>query len=144
MRLLSADCGRYMSQLYEEARQVVATELAAPPEHYAVIFTGSGATAGLDKLARALLPELQQQKQQQEEEAAAGEDMPPLPVVFIGPHEHHSNEVLWRERRCSVKVGERLVCVSTLQVLGDRLAASLVRLCSMLVVVCHSTAVCVR
>ena len=45
-----------------------------------VIFCGSGATAAIDKLIRLL--EL---------------DTSERPVVFIGPYEHHSNELLWRE-----------------------------------------------
>jgi selenocysteine lyase/cysteine desulfurase len=87
-----------MNSLYEQARQVVAEELGADPADYAVIFTGSGSTGGLDKLARALLPG---------DGRRAGLSCwrkPLPPVVFVGPYEHHSNEVLWRERECLVVV----------------------------------------
>jgi selenocysteine lyase/cysteine desulfurase len=93
-----ADCGRFMNSLYEQAREIVANELNAPSDEYAVIFTGSGATAGLDKLTRALLDK------HKDTLAAAAEGKALPPVVFVGPHEHHSNEVLWRERHCTVKV----------------------------------------
>jgi len=46
----------------------------------AVIFCGSGATGAIDKLIRVL--ELGRRDR---------------PVVFIGPYEHHSNELPWRE-----------------------------------------------
>ncbi len=95
---LCADCGRFMNSLYEQARDIVAKELNAPCDEYAVIFTGSGATAGLDKLTRALLDKHKVTLAA----AAKGKALPP--VVFVGPHEHHSNEVLWRERSCIVKV----------------------------------------
>ena len=45
-----------------------------------VIFCGSGATGAIDKLIRLL--ELERAER---------------PVVFIGPYEHHSNELPWRE-----------------------------------------------
>jgi selenocysteine lyase/cysteine desulfurase len=89
-----------MSSLYEQARHTIARELQADLSQYAVIFTGSGCTGALDKLARALLGSADSEQ---------GRWLPwrqsaLLPVVFIGPHEHHSNEVLWRERRCVVVV----------------------------------------
>ena len=117
----AADCGRYMNSLYEQARKAVADFVGAEPEEYAVIFTGSGSTGAIDKLARALLG--QQHLQQQQQKKAAGNtsrrrlqgllacgarqqqlEEEELPVVFVGPHEHHSNEVLWREQRCIVRV----------------------------------------
>ena len=60
-----------------------------------VVFCGSGATAAINKLIDVLglrSPHL--------------EDMPPgtRPVVFIGPYEHHSNELPWRESIAQVEV----------------------------------------
>jgi selenocysteine lyase/cysteine desulfurase len=51
-----------------------------------VIFTGSGATAAVNKLVAIL-------------ELRAVVQPPPdrRPVVFVGPYEHHSNELPWRE-----------------------------------------------
>ena len=47
-------------------------------EHDAVIFTGNGVTAAVHKLINAL-------------------DLKSPPVVFVGPFEHHSNLLPWRE-----------------------------------------------
>ena len=52
-----------------------------------MIFCGSGATAAIDKLVRLL-----------------DLDRAERPVVFIGPYEHHSNELPWRESAADVVV----------------------------------------
>lgn len=81
-------CGAYMTQMRSEARRVIATTTGATDD-YSVIFAGSGATAGLNRLTHLLgLPEA----------VAAGE----RPVVFIGPYEHHSNILPWRESGAEV------------------------------------------
>jgi len=76
-------CGSYMTRLRREARSVIASLVNAGPDH-AVIFTGSGATAGLNKLAQAV---------RLADKVRNGEK----PVVLIGPYEHHSNILPWRE-----------------------------------------------
>ena len=50
-------------------------------EEDVVIFCGSGATGAIDKLVR--LFDLAGPRAQR-------------PIVFIGPYEHHSNELPWR------------------------------------------------
>jgi selenocysteine lyase/cysteine desulfurase len=98
-----------MNSLYEQAREAVAEELGADPHDYAVIFAGSGSTGALDKLARALL----QGSRHTGPPSCLGwrrEGLPP--VVFLGPYEHHSNIVLWRERDCLVVVSG--LCTSLL------------------------------
>ncbi|XP_006814971.1 uncharacterized protein LOC100377968 [Saccoglossus kowalevskii] len=60
-----------------EARDIVRNAVNAS-EHDAVIFVGSGCTAAIHKLINAL-------------------DLQQPPVVFIGPYEHHSNILPWRE-----------------------------------------------
>ena len=52
-----------------------------------VVFCGSGATGAIDKLVRLL--------------DLAG-PCAERPVVFLGPYEHHSNELPWRESRADV------------------------------------------
>jgi selenocysteine lyase/cysteine desulfurase len=61
-----------------------------------VIFTGSGATGAIDKLVRILGLRLPSQL---EDRYALSAVIPPAerPVVFVGPFEHHSNELPWRE-----------------------------------------------
>ena len=71
--------GRRTTALREEARRVI-HQAVNGGEDDVVIFCGTGATGAIDKLIR-LLPW----------------DPWDRPVVFIGPYEHHSNELPWRE-----------------------------------------------
>ncbi|MEP3674691.1 aminotransferase class V-fold PLP-dependent enzyme [Sulfitobacter sp.] len=77
--------GRRSTQLRELARETVRKALHAD-ENHAVIFAGSGATGAADKLVRAL------SLQSLNNEA----------VVFVGPYEHHSNDLVWRESAARV------------------------------------------
>ncbi len=77
-------CGSYMTRLRREARDEIARLVGARGED-AVIFTGSGATAGLNRLVSLL--------------GVAEADQP---VVLIGPYEHHSNILPWRESKALV------------------------------------------
>nr|WP_319247965.1 aminotransferase class V-fold PLP-dependent enzyme [uncultured Celeribacter sp.] len=102
--------GRETTALREEARCTIAKAVGATDSH-AVIFTGSGATAAIDRLVRGMGIEAQ---------ARNGE----APVVFVGPYEHHSNDLPWRESGARI---ERIALTETGQVdlahLGERLAA---------------------
>ena len=71
--------GRATTAMREEARAVIHRAVNGGDDDV-VIFCGSGATGAIDKLIRML-------------ELDGGE----RPVVFIGPYEHHSNELPWRE-----------------------------------------------
>ncbi len=77
-------CGRYTGQLREAARAEIA-RLTGASDGNSVVFTGSGATAGLNRLV-----------------ALLNVDKAKNPVVFIGPYEHHSNILPWRESRAKV------------------------------------------
>ncbi|MDP2061663.1 MAG: aminotransferase class V-fold PLP-dependent enzyme [Phaeovulum sp.] len=76
-------CGARISALRREARARVAELCGAGPEH-AVIFTGSGATAGLNRLVHLLGVR---------QALASGRGA----TVIVGPYEHHSNILPWRE-----------------------------------------------
>ncbi len=76
--------GRRTTRLREEARRIVHRAVGGG-EQDAVVFCGSGATGAIDKLIRAL-----------------DLDRGPRPVVFVGPYEHHSNELPWRESAADV------------------------------------------
>jgi len=77
-------CGAYTSTLREEARALIGVHVNAD-DNYAIIFSGSGATSAINRLvALCSIKEL----------AKAGDKRP---VVFIGPYEHHSNILPWRE-----------------------------------------------
>jgi selenocysteine lyase/cysteine desulfurase len=71
--------GRRTTALRGEARRIV-HEAVNGGEDDIVIFCGTGATGAIDKLGRLLAL-----------------DPWDRPVVFIGPYEHHSNELPWRE-----------------------------------------------
>ncbi|MBK8169096.1 MAG: aminotransferase class V-fold PLP-dependent enzyme [Sandaracinaceae bacterium] len=87
--------GLVTTRLREEARAIVHASVGGGPEDL-VLFAGSGATGAINKLVDILnlrIPanldaryELSKQIPQEER-----------PVVFIGPYEHHSNELPWRE-----------------------------------------------
>lgn len=76
-------CGGFMTRLRRDARAVIASHCGAD-ENHAVIFTGSGATAGINRLVSLLGVT---------EAARAGRRV----RVVIGPYEHHSNILPWRE-----------------------------------------------
>jgi len=81
-------CGRSINALRRVARQEIARSCGAD-DGDAVIFTGSGATAGIQKLVRlfgANTPD------------ASGRP----PLVLHGPYEHHSNILPWRESGAEV------------------------------------------
>ncbi|MBN9084428.1 MAG: aminotransferase class V [Rhizobiales bacterium 62-17] len=76
-------CGGRMTQMRREARGIIGECCGATDEH-AVIFAGSGATAGINRLVTLLGVH---------QAVAAGERV----HVIIGPYEHHSNILPWRE-----------------------------------------------
>jgi selenocysteine lyase/cysteine desulfurase len=81
-------CGARMTVMRREARALIARVCGAGPEH-AVIFSRSGATAGLNRLVHLFgIPKA----------LAEGKK----PVVLIGPYEHHSNILPWRESGAEV------------------------------------------
>ncbi|MGD9956229.1 MAG: aminotransferase class V-fold PLP-dependent enzyme [Candidatus Nanopelagicales bacterium] len=91
----SSGTGLQTTRLREDARAIVADSLNCGDDAV-VIFTGSGTTGAIDKLvgilnlripadldrARGFTAQIPREER---------------PVVFIGPFEHHSNELPWRE-----------------------------------------------
>ncbi|HKE49948.1 MAG TPA: aminotransferase class V-fold PLP-dependent enzyme [Actinomycetes bacterium] len=91
----SSATGRQMTLLREQARALILAAVGGDDKH-AVIFTGSGSTGAIDKLMRILgLPASQSATSQPSFESSPPDHY--KPVVFVGPYEHHSNELLWRE-----------------------------------------------
>jgi len=91
----SSGTGLQTTRFREEARQIIKAALGAGEEH-AVIFVGSGSTAAINRLVDVLnlrLPADLDGRYHLSSVIPAGE----RPVVFIGPYEHHSNELPWRE-----------------------------------------------
>jgi selenocysteine lyase/cysteine desulfurase len=76
--------GRCTTAWREQARGII-HEAVNGSDDDVVLFCGSGATAAIDRLIRVL--ELHPSQH---------------PVVFVGPYEHHSNELPWRESAAEV------------------------------------------
>jgi len=91
----SSGTGMRTTRLREEARALVREAVGGGDEH-AVIFTGSGSTGAIDKLGRILGLQVPCDPGGPPWRAA---EVPrsARPVVLIGPFEHHSNELPWRE-----------------------------------------------
>lgn len=76
-------CGAYMTRLRGAARAEIA-RLCGATEGFSTVFAGAGATAGINRLVSLLGVTDAVQR---------GEK----PLVLIGPYEHHSNILPWRE-----------------------------------------------
>ncbi|MBL6931382.1 MAG: aminotransferase class V-fold PLP-dependent enzyme [Rhodospirillales bacterium] len=79
----------------EQARDLIRKSVGANDD-YAVIFCGSGATGAINRLIDILnirIPANLDARYDLSKSIPANE----RPVVFIGPYEHHSNELPWRE-----------------------------------------------
>jgi len=87
--------GLQTSRFREEARLLI-REATGAGEDDAVIFCGSGATAAIAKLIDVLNLRLPADLDARHE-LSSGIPADERPVVFIGPYEHHSNELPWRE-----------------------------------------------
>ncbi len=76
-------CGAYMTRLREDIRAEIARIVGAG-DGMSVVFTGAGSTSGLNRIVMLLdIPRLL---------AEGGRA-----VVIVGPYEHHSNLLPWRE-----------------------------------------------
>lgn len=91
----SSGTGLQTTRFREEAREIIRRCVGATDEH-AVLFCGSGMTAAIDKMISVLGIRIPCNL---EDRYQLTEHIPPQerPVVFIGPYEHHSNELPWRE-----------------------------------------------
>lgn len=87
--------GRVMTELREQARAVVRRSVNAGPEDV-TLFVGAGATAAVNKLVGLLGLRISEPL---EREFGFSKMIPDAkrPVVFVGPYEHHSNELPWLE-----------------------------------------------
>ncbi|TAK69004.1 MAG: aminotransferase class V-fold PLP-dependent enzyme [Actinomycetota bacterium] len=91
----SSGTGLQTTRLREDARQLIA-EAVHGDASTCVIFTGSGTTGAIDTLVGILnlrLPADLDRKYALSQQIPAAQ----RPVVLIGPFEHHSNDLPWRE-----------------------------------------------
>ena len=98
----SSGTGLQTTRLREDARAVIHDAVGADDESV-VIFAGSGCTGAIDKLVGILglrIPSALEDAHHLSRHIPQGQ----RPVVFIGPYEHHSNELVWRESVADVVV----------------------------------------
>src|SRR5512145_699760 len=91
----SSGTGLQTTRLREDARRII-REAVHGDDDTVVVFTGSGCTGAIDKLIGVLglrIPSALEDRWHLSEHIAPDQ----RPVVFIGPYEHHSNELPWRE-----------------------------------------------
>ena len=100
--------GRSMSQLLHEAEEAIKKSVNAGPSGR-IVACGTGATGAIDKLQQiigvALAPATRKNIEEVLDSADGDIDAQRFrtalddrqPVVFIGPYEHHSNEISWRQ-----------------------------------------------
>ena len=105
--------GRSMTQLLREAEQSIKRSVNAGTTGK-IISVGCGATGAIDKLQQIIgisLPPVTRQRLGILLGNALGPDnvetfknylQENQPVVFVGPYEHHSNEISWRENLATV------------------------------------------
>ncbi|MBX3089859.1 MAG: aminotransferase class V-fold PLP-dependent enzyme [Cryobacterium sp.] len=91
----SSGTGLQTTRLREDARDTIRRAVNGD-EDTMVIFTGSGSTGAIDKLVGILGLRISHEldKNYDLDSRIPKEQRP---VVFIGPYEHHSNELPWRE-----------------------------------------------
>ena len=109
--------GRQTTRLREEARALIHEAVHGGPDDV-VLFCGSGATGAIDKLVCVLnirVPAGLDDRYDLSSHVPAEE----RPVVFIGPYEHHSNELPWRESLADVitipEDADGRICLRTLE-----------------------------
>ena len=105
--------GRSMSRLLHAAERAIKESVNAGP-HGRIVACGTGATGAIDKLQQivgiALAPATRKAVGdlmrdffgEERLEAFKAYQLAHQPVVFVGPYEHHSNEVTWRQGLATV------------------------------------------
>ncbi len=101
----SSGTGLQTSRFREEARRIIRDAVGGSEAH-AVVFCGSGMTAAINKLVDILNIRIPADLDDRYG-LRAHIPLAERPVVFIGPYEHHSNELPWRESIADVvTIGE--------------------------------------
>ncbi|WP_203454108.1 aminotransferase class V-fold PLP-dependent enzyme [Jiangella aurantiaca] len=90
----SSGTGLQTTLLREDARRTIRSSVGGTDDHL-VVFTGSGATSAVNKLVGIL--ELRLPAGAPKRHGVLYDVPQNRPAVFVGPYEHHSNELPWRE-----------------------------------------------
>jgi selenocysteine lyase/cysteine desulfurase len=102
--------GSTTSAFREESRNII-RECVGGDERDAVLFCGSGSTGAIDKIVHIL--ELRNRNPEKDTKR---------PVIFVGPYEHHSNELSWKETIADViEIPEQEDGTPSLTVLKEKL-----------------------
>jgi selenocysteine lyase/cysteine desulfurase len=99
----SSGTGLQTTRLREDARELIRRSVGGSSGETVVIFAGNGCTGAIDKMIGILGIRIPAEL---EDTYGLSSLIPPhrRPVVFIGPYEHHSNELPWRESIADVVV----------------------------------------
>ncbi|MGZ8660745.1 MAG: aminotransferase class V-fold PLP-dependent enzyme [Actinomycetota bacterium] len=92
----SSGTGLQTTRFREDARAIIREAVGANAEEHVVLFCGAGSTGAIHKMIDCLelrIPAGLDDRYGFSSRIPADE----RPVVFIGPYEHHSNELPWRE-----------------------------------------------
>ena len=106
--------GRYLTDLLEQAESKI-KKIVNAGENGKILMVGSGATGALKKLQEIIgvyIPPLTKEKIYESIKKCNNKKAKEIinnleksnPVVFIGPYEHHTNELMWRESLAEVVV----------------------------------------
>ncbi|MEA1902969.1 MAG: aminotransferase class V-fold PLP-dependent enzyme [Actinomycetota bacterium] len=88
--------GLQTTKFREDARQIIKDSVGGNEKEHAVIFAGNGATGAVDRLLGILGLRIPRNLDDSYDlTGRIPEDE--RPVIFVGPYEHHSNELPWRE-----------------------------------------------
>ncbi len=92
----SSGTGLQTTRFREDAREIIRRCVGANSEDHAVIFCGTGSTGAIDRMIGLLNLRIPNDL---DAKYSLSDCIPPdeRPVVFVGPYEHHSNELPWRE-----------------------------------------------
>ena len=86
----SSGTGLQTTRFREEAREIVRRGVGANADDHVVLFCGSGSTGAINTFIGCLGLRAAADRSDEPEDRGR-------PVVFVGPYEHHSNELPWRE-----------------------------------------------
>lgn len=105
--------GKYLTTLLHEAENKI-KKIVHAGKHGKIIMTGSGATSALKKLQEIIgvyLPPVTKDRLYKNLKNSTENSQKIIdyleqhrPVIFIGPYEHHTNELMWRESHADVVV----------------------------------------
>jgi len=92
--------GKQTTRLYHQAKNRIREILKATDE-YAVLTVGAGTTGAIQRLSQILgIYEAPATRVKYDKNSKYYN--PNRPIVFVGPYEHHSNELIWKEGNAEV------------------------------------------